>query len=111
MTPNREELALSVDEVEWSCLRAHLQRGGLILIAETLDLVEVAIKVAGNETDPIEEWIVTGKISKPSETQIQTWNEDTFKKFTMLIVSPYVLIQERPMNPVSTLSENPCHRA
>jgi len=32
---------------------------------------------------------------KPTETQIGHWNEDKQKKFAMLIVSPYVLIQER----------------
>ena len=95
MMPNQEELALSVDEVEWSCLRAHLQRGGLILIDDSLDLVETAAIMARNDTAVIEKLINTGKICKPSENQIHTWDCDTLKKFTMLIVSPYVLIQER----------------
>ena len=95
MITNREELALSVDEADWSCLRAHLGRGGLILVADSLDLVDTAVRVASDDTAHIEEWIHTGKIGKPSETQIQAWNEDIQKKFTMLIVSPYVLIQER----------------
>ena len=95
MIPNREELALSVDEAAWSLLRAHLERGGLILVDDNLDLVDAAVKVASNDTAPIEEWINTGKIGKPSETQIRSWDEDTQKKFSMLIISPYVLIQER----------------
>lgn len=95
MKLNREELALSVDEVEWNFLRAHLERGGLILVDDTLNLVETALKVASDETTPIEEWITSGKICKPSEKQIQAWNEDSQKRFTMLIISPYVLIQER----------------
>jgi hypothetical protein len=95
MTLNREDLALSVDEAEWSCLRAHLKRGGLILVDDTLDLLDTAVKVASNDTAPIEEWISSGKIGKPSETQIHTWDNDSQKKFSMLIISPYVLIQER----------------
>lgn len=95
MTQTREELALSVDEAEWGWLRAHLERGGLILVDDTLNLVEAALKVASDDTAPIEEWIIAGKIGKPSESQIQSWNEETQKKFAMLIISPYVLIQER----------------
>jgi hypothetical protein len=95
MTPNREELALLVDEAEWDLLRAHLERGGLILVDDTLDLVETALNVANDDITPIEKWVSAGKIGKPTESQICTWNEDKQKKFSMLIISPYVLIQER----------------
>ncbi len=95
MIPSREELALSVDEAEWDCLRAHLERGGVILVDDSLDLVETAVKMAGDDAARIKEWITSGKIGKPSEAQIHSWNEDRQKKFAMLIVSPYVLIQER----------------
>lgn len=95
MTPNLEELALSVDVVEWSFLRAHLQRGGLILVDVHLDLIEVATKVVNNDTGVIEDWITTSKIYKPSNKQIKTWDENALMEFKMLIVSPYVLIQEQ----------------
>lgn len=95
MIPNKEELALSVDEAHWSWLRAHLERGGLILVDNAVDLVEAAVKVANDDTGPIEEWISKGKIGKPTESQIQAWDADEKKKFSMLIISPYVLIQER----------------
>ena len=94
MSITRDELALSINEAEWSFLRAHLERGGLILINNTLDLAEVGVKIARDDTAPVEEWIHAGNIGKPSETQIQAWDADTQKKFAMLIVSPYVLIQE-----------------
>lgn len=95
MIPSKDDLALSVDEALWSWLRAHLGRGGLILVDNDLDLVEAAVKVASDDTGPIEEWISKGKIGKPSESQIHAWDADTQKKFSMLIISPYVLIQER----------------
>jgi hypothetical protein len=34
-------------------------------------------------------------IGKPSDSQIRSWEEDIHKKFAMLIVSPYVLFQEK----------------
>jgi hypothetical protein len=95
MRPNREELALAIDEAEWSWLRAHLDRGGLILVDDTLDLVDTAIKVANDDTTPIQEWVNAGKIRKPSESQIEAWDKNSQKKFAILIISPYVLIQDR----------------
>jgi hypothetical protein len=95
MSSTKEELALTIDETEWIWLRAHLNRGGLILVGDTLDLAEAALKVAADDVAIIEQWVRDGKIGKPSEIQIQHWNEDKQKKFSMLIISPYVLIQER----------------
>lgn len=95
MIASKEELALTIDESEWSWLRAHLERGGLILVDDSLDLAEAALKVAEDDIATIEQWINDGKIGKPSEKQIHSWNDDVTKKFSMLIISPYVLIQER----------------
>jgi len=95
MIPTKEELALTIDESEWSWLRPHLDRGGLVLVNEGLDLAEAALKLATDDTESIEQWIRDGKISKPSDAQITKWNDDKQKRFAMLIVSPFVLIQER----------------
>ena len=95
MNTTKEELALTIDESEWSWLRPHLERGALVLVADSLDLADAALKVAADDSTTIEQWINDGKIGKPSESQILHWNEEKQKKFAMLIVSPYVLIQER----------------
>ena len=95
MSSTKEDLALTIDESEWSWLRAHLDRGGLILIDDSLDLAEAALKVSEDDIATIELWIAKGKIGKPTESQIRHWNDEKQKKFAMLIISPYVLIQEK----------------
>jgi hypothetical protein len=95
MMPRKEELALSVDEAQWDWLRAHLNRGGLILVDNSLDLTEAAISVANDDTNSLEKWISSGHVSKPTESLIQAWDADKQKRFSMLIISPYILIQER----------------
>jgi hypothetical protein len=95
MIATKEDLALTIDETEWSWLRAHLERGGLILVNDSLDLAEAGLRVAEDDVAVIENWINAGKIGKPTEEQITHWNDEKQKKFAMLIVSPYVLIQER----------------
>lgn len=95
MLPSKEEMGLTIDEAEWSSLRAHLQRGGLILVDDSLDLADTAHKVAADDIEIIQHLMENGMIGKPSESKIRSWEEDMHKKFAMLIVSPYVLFQEK----------------
>ncbi|MDD2899393.1 MAG: DUF2288 domain-containing protein [Desulfuromonadaceae bacterium] len=95
MLPSKEELALTIDEADWSCLRAHLRRGGLILVDDALDLADTAYKVAADDIGIIQDLVSHGMIGKPSDEKIRSWEEDKQKKFAMLIVSPYVLFQEK----------------
>jgi hypothetical protein len=95
MIPSKEDLILSIDEAEWGMLRAHLERGGIILVDDRLDLADTALRVASDDVEAITLWVENGMIGKPSESKIRSWDEDKQKKFAMLIVSPYVLIQEK----------------
>lgn len=95
MLPKREELVLSIDEAQWDWLRTHLERGGLILVDDSLDLADTALKVASDDNEAVEHLIADGKIGKPTLSQIRTWDTDMQKRFAMLIIRPFVLIQER----------------
>jgi hypothetical protein len=95
MLPTKEELVLAIDEALWSWLRAHLERGGLILVDDSLDLADTALKLTNDDSEAVEQLITVGKIGKPTLSQVRAWNADPQKRFAMLIVSPFVLIQER----------------
>ena len=95
MLPSKEEMALTIDEADWSSLRAHLNRGGLILVDDSLDLADTAHKVACDDIAIIQRLVEYGMIGKPSDAKIRAWEGNKQKKFAMLIVSPYVLFQEK----------------
>ncbi len=95
LIPTKEELRMTIDEAEWSWLHAHLERGGLILVDDSIDLSDAALMIANDNTEIIGEWVNSGKLGKPTLNQISHWNTEKQKKFSMLIVSPYVLIQEK----------------
>jgi hypothetical protein len=95
MKPTKEELALAVDEAAWDVLRAHLERGGLIIVSRDLDIVEVGLKVAADGAADIAGWIAAEQLTRPSAEQITVWDVARDKPFFCLIVSPYVLIQEK----------------
>lgn len=98
MKPGKEELALAIDVAEWGWLRVHLERDGLILIASDMDLAEAGWRIATDDTPVISGWIESGKVGKPSVAQIAKWDDDKGKQFQMLIVSPYILIQDKALN-------------
>ena len=95
MIPTREELALAVDEAEWGWLRAHLEREGLIVVAQDLDIVDVGVRIVADDAAAISGWIAAGKLARPSAEEIAAWDGNRGKRFLSLIVSPYVLIQEK----------------
>lgn len=95
MKPTKEELALQVDVAEWNWLRAHLERGGLIVVDREMDIAEVAERIARDDIETVGAWIETGKLSKPNEEQVATWDAKSGTSFSTLIISPYVLIKEQ----------------
>lgn len=96
MTSTPNELNAQIEEVEWHWLRLHLERGAVIIVAPELDLVEVACRIASDDSPAVGAWISEGKVAKPTLEQIALWNADPLKRFRMLIVQPYVLVQDLP---------------
>lgn len=91
-----EKLRESLDQAEWSWIKPHLARNAVILVTQSLDLLEVGEEVAKDRAQIVEKWINEGSLSKPTAVQIQTWDLNLHGKFLCLVVSPYVLIQQLP---------------
>ncbi|HBA88462.1 MAG TPA: DUF2288 domain-containing protein [Geobacter sp.] len=94
MSVEKEELAAKIDTADWQALRAHLERGGVVIVDPLLDLAEVGVALAKDDVKSVERWLSSGLIAKPSAQQIQSWDAEKGKNFLCLIVSPYVLAQE-----------------
>ncbi|MCM0080906.1 DUF2288 domain-containing protein [Geomonas sp. Red32] len=94
MTVTKEELATKVDLTDWFSLRAHLERGGVILVDPMLDLAEVGVKMAEDDVKTLERWVSSGMVGKPSAELIGRWDAEKKKMFRCVIVSPFVLVQE-----------------
>lgn len=95
MSVTKEELATKIDATDWHSLRAHLERGGVVVVDPLLDLAEVGVAVAEDDVKSVERWLSSGLIAKPSAQQIQSWDAERGKDFLCLIISPYVLAQEK----------------
>ncbi len=94
-TDLRAELTENLDEAEWEWLIPHVQRDAVILVAVELDLLDVGVAIASDNTLKVQTWIDEALITKPSTVQVGEWNIQHTKRFNTLIIQPYVLVQEK----------------
>lgn len=70
----------------------HLQ--SMFLVDDELDLVDVGMALAKNEVDVVRDWLDSGRLRRPSSTELEAWRGEPDAPFELLIISPFVLIQE-----------------
>lgn len=93
MADLRKELTELLDEATWEWLTPHVERDAVIIVDSSLDLVDVGLAIAQDQTQPVQHWIAEQLLVKPSLEQKIIWDKHLDKRFTALIVQPYVLIQ------------------
>lgn len=89
-----ESFKRDLAEVNWRELKIHLQRDAIIIVSSELDLVEVGVSVADDDKASVEAWIAANLLGKPTEVQLKKWEQETDRLFQMLIVQPYILVQD-----------------
>ena len=90
----REKLENDLTVVEWRDVCAHVESDSVILVDPRLDLVDVAVAVAGDDTERVAAWIEKGGLAKPTEEQRQFLETRLDKPYRLLIARPFLLIQE-----------------
>jgi len=89
-----ESFKRDLAEVTWRELKVHLQRDAIIIVAAELDLIEVAVAVAEDDKTRVETWIAAAQLVKPITEQLENWEQEPDNRFQMLIVQPFILIQD-----------------
>ena len=90
----KEKLEKDVADIAWKDLQPHAKRDAVILINQELDLPEVAVAIAEDNTASVQKWIGSQSIAKPTAEQLTDWNQTPEKQFTALIVQPFVVVKE-----------------
>jgi len=88
-----ESFKRDLAEVSWRELKIHLKRDAIIVVAAELDLIDVAVAVANDDKSLVEVWIGENQLGKPTEEQLKSWEEESEYRFKMLIVQPFILVQ------------------
>lgn len=96
-TELHDKINRETGRVKWSELDRHFASGSVIWVSETLDLIDVALRIAHDDKASISRWMTDGTIAKVSDAQAQSWH-DTDATLWASVVSPFVLVQqEKPL--------------
>ena len=90
----RAELEKSLGPAEWSLIRKQMAKDTVIVVASTLELIDVALAVAQNEESRVKVWIESGEITKPDLEMLSNWEKTPDRTFLCVVVHPFVLIQK-----------------
>jgi len=91
----REKLESELATANWTELKPHRERGGLILVAASQSLVSVGVAFHEDDKSQVEKWLANGAISKCSSSQAKEFEESEHElKFEYLILQPFVLVKK-----------------
>ena len=94
MSDLKTQLSEQLASIEWNLLIPHAQRDAVVIVKEELNLLDVGVAVAEDDSTAVQSWISQQLIYKPSVQDLSAWNSEPKKQFMTLIVQPFVLIQE-----------------
>ncbi len=89
-----ESFKRDLAEVNWRELKIHLKRDAIIVVSVELDLIDVGVAVADDDKTLVETWVTSNQLNKPTEKQLESWEQEPDNRFQMLIVQPFILIQD-----------------
>ena len=92
----QDQLQEEIGDVTWHWLRPHQQRDALFCVAPELELARVGAAVAADDAAAVRGWLASGALARPTPAQLERWEADPTRSLRMLIVQPFVLIQELP---------------
>src|SRR5476649_380664 len=101
---NDTDLRLKVNRetarLPWTELLKHFAAGNVVWIANSLDLVDVAVRISHDDKAHIGQWMEAGLLAKVSDEQAATWLE-TNAQLWAVVVSPFILVQQEKAAPAS----------
>lgn len=97
MNPVDEEMKAKLNsetaKLGWPELQRHFARGVVVVAAPGMDLVEVATRMASDDSEILSQWLASQQVRRASEEDARHW-VDTDAIFWAVVVAPWVVVQE-----------------
>lgn len=87
------KLNTETSQIAWQELPRYFAGGFVIVVDDSLDLVEVAARFAIDDKALVAQWLDDGKISKVDDAQAAAWLEADALLWAV-VTRPWVLVQE-----------------
>jgi len=89
----RDKLNRETSKIAWKELQRFFASGAALVVADDLDLVEVALELSRDNAARIREWMAAEKFGKVSDEQAAVWHGSDALLWAV-VVSPWVLVQQ-----------------
>ena len=87
--------------LHWAELQRFFAAGLVVVIDDTLDLIDVAVAFTNDEKVLVQQWIGTGKVAKASDADAESWLTNNAQLWTV-VVRPWILVQQnKPLTSVA----------
>ena len=86
------KLNMETAQIAWSELERFFASGMIFAVAETLDLVDVALQIANDNTQIVSAWLEQGLLARVTDEQAQAWAEAKADVWTV-VLKPWILVQ------------------
>lgn len=87
------KLNMETSQIAWQELLRYFAGGFVIVVDDTLDLVEVAARFSIDDKIAVEQWLNEGKLAKVSDAQAAAWL-DADALLWAVVARPWVLVQQ-----------------
>lgn len=89
----RNKVNRETARLPWTELIKHFAQGNVVWVANSLDLVDVAVRISHDDKANISQWMNAGLIAKVSDQQAQDWLVANAQLWAS-VVSPFILVQQ-----------------
>lgn len=76
----------------WPDLVRHFARGSVIKARPGVDLVEIAVAIAEDDTARVGRWLEDGTLERAGDDDARAWSRPD-RRFHCVVVAPWVLVQ------------------
>ncbi|MGB5834402.1 MAG: DUF2288 domain-containing protein, partial [Thiohalocapsa sp.] len=86
------KLTAETAKIPWRDLQRFFAQGRAIQVAASLDLIDVATRISGDDAKRIRAWMASDLVGRVSEDQAKQWI-DVDATVWAVVVRPWVLVQ------------------
>lgn len=88
-----DKLVRETARIAWTELQTYFATGAVIYVSDSLDLIDVAMRISQDDKAAVEQWLLTRQLGKMSDDQAQEWLEMDATVWSV-VVNPWILVQQ-----------------
>ena len=88
----KKRLNMETSKLRWTELQRHYAGGNVVAVGDGLDLIEVAVSIARDDTGSVKKWMANGGLAKVGDIQAAAWLQADVELWAV-VIKPWVLVQ------------------